>query len=501
MGTAVGPSGVRCRSGALFALLALGALLASVPSARADDEAAAIYRTNSVNVVELGLSPEAISELEAEPDEYVKGTFSMSTTSGGPGGTRTPLTSAPVAAEIRLKGSTSFEPLSGKAAFKIKFKKSERFLGLHKMTLNNMVQDPSMIHESLAYSAFRAAGVPASRTSYADVLVNGEDFGIELDLETLDVDFLEKHFGSFDEATQHLYEGEDGTDVTPGSAPDFEVDEGEAGAGHIGDLEALIAAVDAEADGPFSTRVSPFADLGEMTSMWAVEKYVGQWDGYSGQVGIAQPNNYYLYSGPTGVFQMLPSGLDETWQLYNRVPFDGEAGVLFDGCLEDESCFATYLGSLRAASGAIDSAGLDAMAQELAALLAPWQESEQSNDRHEFDREEIAAGVGDTRTFLAGRSAEAEAFLGAHEPPLPSIPGSQGPTAVSSAPPPQSCVVPKLRGRKLASAKDALRAHRCHLGKSSRARGVSARKSRVVRQSPSPGRRLPTGAKVKIELG
>lgn len=51
------------------------------------------------------------------------------------------------------------------------------------------------------------------------------------------------------------------------------------------------------------------ADLEEMTRMWATEKYIGQWDGYAGKDGDPWlPNDYYLYSDPTGRFQMMPWG-------------------------------------------------------------------------------------------------------------------------------------------------------------------------------------------------
>ena len=49
---------------------------------------------------------------------------------------------------------------TGKAAFKVKFDEyvdDQTFFGLEKLTLNNMVQDRSMIHETLAYELFRAA--------------------------------------------------------------------------------------------------------------------------------------------------------------------------------------------------------------------------------------------------------------------------------------------------------------------------------------------------------
>lgn len=94
---------------------------------------------------------------------------------------------------MRLKGSTSFEDLDGKAAFKLKFPKDSRpsAFGLKKMTLNNMVQDPSMVHE------------------------------------TLDDQALERIFATGFDDPQHLYEGENGADVVPGGAADFAIDEGE----------------------------------------------------------------------------------------------------------------------------------------------------------------------------------------------------------------------------------------------------------------------------------
>ncbi len=121
----------------------------------------------------------------------------------------------------------------------------QRFLGLKKMTLNNMVQDPSMIHEVLAYSVFRAMGVPAPRTGYAFVRVNGAAYGVYLNVETLDDVSLPRLFPS----TEHLYEGGYGADIGPGGAGAFEVDEGDED--ERADLEALIAAAN-EGSGDWS---------------------------------------------------------------------------------------------------------------------------------------------------------------------------------------------------------------------------------------------------------
>lgn len=276
-----------------------------------------IYDPSQVVVIDLALSPSAEAELEAEPDEYVEGGFAISTTDGIPGGEEHLVESRGLVG-IRLKGSAkgSFRPLSGKAAFKVKFnfenakgEKGKKYLGLKKLTLNNMVEDFSLIHETLAYAAYRGVGLTASRTGYAFVRVNGQPYGLYLDIEDIDDVALERWFGKFEDP-QHLYEGESGADVKPGADAlpadegGFEVDEGDNA--NLDDLKALIAAVNSTEGEGWSAAVAPVADLAELTRIWAVEKYIGHWDGYAGQAGQFQPNNYFLYSNPAGVFQMLP---------------------------------------------------------------------------------------------------------------------------------------------------------------------------------------------------
>ena len=155
-----------------------------------------------------------------------------------------------------------------------------------------------------------------------------------------------------------------------------------------------------------------------MTAQWAVEKYIGHWDGYAGQPGQNghQPNNYYLASLPGGEFRMLPWGTDETFQQNRHIPFEGRAGVLFNFCLEDPACAITYWKSLDAAVTAIEGLDLDAMAARLADLQAPWQQIEKGNDRHRWDIEHIEDGVAETRDFLTSRTQEARDWLALNDP-------------------------------------------------------------------------------------
>lgn len=413
-------------SGLVLVISAIAALLA--PVAQADD-AAQMYDPSTVYSIDLELPPASLDELKEHPlDEYVQGFLTLAPTAGTPGTEATPLIED-MEVGIRLKGSEggSFRKLEdGKAAFKIKcnFVSGEKCLGLKKMTLNNMVQDPSMVHETLAYETFRANGVPSPRTGFAYVRVNGEDFGVYLNLETYDDVFLKRQYGDFDDDVQHLYEGEYGDDVVPGGEEDFEVDEGDEGPGEINDLEALIEAVSGESGEAWPTRV----ELGEMATMWAVEKYIDHWDGYSGHVepfqAALRPNNYYLYSDLLGRFQMLPWGTDQAWIPTAHVPgravtFDGPGGVLFNKCLEDKECFRAYWAGLNLVTHTIPGVDPIGLAESTANLLAPWQAEERTNGRAEPNSDEpgeIEDGVEETLDFAAGRQAEAEEWLAKNKP-------------------------------------------------------------------------------------
>jgi len=154
-----------------------------------------MFQPEGIAQIQVGLPDESRESLESAPREYAPATFRVDGSDGE--------TFGPVPTEIRLKGSASFRNLDGKPAFKLKFAKANRPWGLKKMTLNSMVQDPSKVHETMAYEVFRAMDVPASRTGYANLTINGDPYGLYLNLETLDDQSMDLRFDS----TRHLYEG------------------------------------------------------------------------------------------------------------------------------------------------------------------------------------------------------------------------------------------------------------------------------------------------------
>jgi hypothetical protein len=419
---------------ALAFALCLGLL--ALPASASADEIEWMYDPDAVVEIHLGdISEAELDELEAEPDEEVHGSFEL-TVSG--------VRKGPLLTDvgIRLKGGAgSSRPVkTGKSGFKVRFDKfgGPLYFGIRRLTLNNMIQDPSMVHESLTYGLFHELGLPASRTGYAFVTLNGDDYGLFLNLETLDEVSLPQWFPT----TQHLYEADaPGTDLEPGGAGAFEVDEGDDE--DLTDLEALIAAVNDE-NGDWSDNVSPFADLEQMTAHWAVERYVGHWDGYAGLPNSidpnTRPNNYYLHSDAAGIFQMMPWGTDQTWERTD-IEFDEPAGaVMFNECLADASCKQLYLEGLTDLYCVAPGLDLSARTGRLATMLAPYQDREDPAKR-ESTEEEIADGVEfvEDMTVLRPEQLEdyltAEGVLGTGAHPCPPPPEPEKPTPPVVEPP------------------------------------------------------------------
>ncbi len=300
----------------------------------------------------LQLSELAYASLEASPYQWVPA--SLTVTEGEV------VTELEVSA--RLKGKYgSFRPLGQKSAFKIDLipaGEGEGLHGLENLTLNNMVQDSAKIAEAMAYGLFRAVDVPAPHVGYAHLQVNSEDYGLYLDVESIDGTFLAKRY----EETLHLWEGEYGTDIVPGNVAGFDLDEGSS-KDTISLLELALAVVEPPGPEWFDT-VGALVDLDEMAHMWAVEIFIGHWDGYAPTI-----NNYFLHEDGAGVFTMMPWGTDQTFDAWLALHEGG--GVLFQRCLATPACGALYEYALVDVLAAVTDAGIVELGADIAATVQP----------------------------------------------------------------------------------------------------------------------------------
>ena len=278
--------------------------------------------------VDIQLPQSSIDQLPVQMEQerpYVPATFTMTHSRDG----QILRSYGPWEVTLKVKGMYgSFRnlPAGEKAGLKIKFPKDNRPGGLKKLTLNNMVQDGSMVREVLAYHVFREMGIAAPRTGYARVTINGVYYGIYLNLETMDDVALARWYPE----TSHLYEGSYGNwwgDMSDPFSGHYEVDEGDED--DRSDLAALIEISRSQPKG-WLARMGKVADLEQMAMMWACEWFTGHWDGYSQHL----PNNYYLHADAKGRFTLLPWGTDQTftWAArFNEAP----EHFIFNNCLRD----------------------------------------------------------------------------------------------------------------------------------------------------------------------
>ncbi|MYA83427.1 MAG: hypothetical protein F4155_06900 [Acidimicrobiales bacterium] len=216
---------------------------------------------------------------------------------------------------VRKKGFVGSQS-STKPSLKLRFDKyvdDQSLLGgMNRMTLNNSVQDPSMLNTCLSYRVFAAAGNPAPRCNFATVSVNGTDLGLYVHVEEFKAPFLAHHFGN---AEGNLYEGTV-SDFTPEFRGTFEKKTNED-ADDWSDIDAVVAALADPSDAGLKA-LGEVVDLDRFLSFWATEVLVGHWDGYAGD-----RNNYWFYRVPGGRFVFLPWGTDGTFHLSDDPnPFD-----------------------------------------------------------------------------------------------------------------------------------------------------------------------------------
>jgi hypothetical protein len=298
---------------------------------------------------------------------------------------------------IRIKGQKgSRRPFEGKPAFKVKLAQGTRFFGLEHLTLNNMVQDPTMVREALGYRVYQAAGVMVPTAGYVRLTVNGQPYGLYLNLESPDAQFLQRHFGDHDGI---LYEGAYGVDLRPGDPPKFQLHEGADP--ERATLETLVRAVDAPGDGIFYGD-SALVDTASFVHMMAAGVLLDDWDNY------AASNNYRIYwHSAARRWFFIPTGIDQTFGGNSTTVF-GAKGVLFQKCLASERCTQEYVAAVGDVAGRFERLNLTA---DMDTLVAAIGSASQDDPKKPYTTAEMMSARDAMRAFIARRPTDVRAAL------------------------------------------------------------------------------------------
>ena len=347
------------------------------------DKQAFVFNPLVVNKVELKMTEADLQALRDAPTEYHAATLKMTTPKG---------VSSVYRVGVRIKGGWgSYVNLDNKAGFKIKMNfsvKGQKFYGIKKFTLNNMIQDASMLHEATSYRLFRAMGVAAPRVGYANVLLNGVNYGLHSNIETYDDELFDRWKSG---ETAHLYEGGYGTEV----GPDMQVDDGnEADRSDVTEVRDLNNNLSgAEWFNAIRTKV----DIQQMIMNWAVEHYIGHWDGYT----RGWPNNYFVHRTKGGLFTMHPWGTDQTWVSWNDLIDDG--ATMMTRCIQYQPCNELYRAALTKIEQKVPSLDLPGMVDRIWVKI---QAANLADPRKPYSTEASIASVAETKVFMNSRFTE-----------------------------------------------------------------------------------------------
>src|SRR5579864_4347120 len=236
---------------------------------------------------------------------------------------------------LRYSGEvTYFASSQGlKRPLKIQFNKfsEQQFHGLTALQLHSMPLDPAKCREALAFSAFRAAGVPAPRTAFAEVTLtvpgkyDKEYLGLYTVVESIDKPFLEEHFGTDRGALMKPFQVR--SVDRPGDTwdryqglyrPQWEPTKEETK--RIMEFARLVNQAN---DAEFKREIESYLDVDEFLRFLAANALTTNLESV-----FALGHNYYLYLNPkTNKFVFLPGDLE--FALANFLLF-GTAQQLMD---------------------------------------------------------------------------------------------------------------------------------------------------------------------------
>ena len=220
---------------------------------------------------------------------------------------------------LRYKGNSTYlsTARSLKRSLKVdldKYDEAARFHGLKSLTLNCEVMDPSKAREALAYSVYRAAGVPAPRTAFAEVALtvpgkyDKEHVGVYALVESVDKNFLKMHYKNNagllmkPERLRGLdFLGEDWARYKDTYQPKRDATQDESK--RVIDFTKLV---NAAPDAQFNKEIASYLDVDAFLKYMAATAIVSNLDSF-----FTIGHNYCLYLHPeTNKFHFVPWDLD-----------------------------------------------------------------------------------------------------------------------------------------------------------------------------------------------
>jgi spore coat protein H len=223
---------------------------------------------------------------------------------------------------LRYKGNLSFTASSAAAPFRANLKVKTDFFGsktdwndVETVNFHAGVLDPSLMREALGFALFRAAGVPAPRTAYAEITFNVPGLytdargGTYTLIENVNKQFLKN---ALPPGTGLLFKpegtrggvtsrGDSWSQYTSTFRPDREATPEEQK--RVIEFANLVSQPEAAL---FREKIGTYLDVDEFLRYIAVNSFLVNWDSY-----LTGNHNYYFYLDPKdNKVRFIPWDLD-----------------------------------------------------------------------------------------------------------------------------------------------------------------------------------------------
>ena len=299
---------------------------------------------------------------------------------------------------VRSRGSGSRDP--NKLGLRLDFNhyaKGQQFVGLDALDLRNLIQDPAMVREQVAMAFFARMGQPSSRESFARLYINNVYQGLYGLVEEVDENYLARTLG---ENKGYLFEYH-------WLSAFYMTDPGDDLAAYVPILEAKthvleplatiydpVRAMFREINGPddavWRERVEQFIDLKQFLAYIAIENFLSEWDGLTGNFGM---NNFYLYR-PAGstVHRVIVWDRSQSFtQVDSTIFLRTEQNVLFQRAMAYPDLRTWYLDVLQQCAESANQDGwlTNQIAQSTSLITASAHE----DTRKLFTNDDFDAGV------------------------------------------------------------------------------------------------------------
>ena len=222
---------------------------------------------------------------------------------------------------VRYKGNSSYILSSNtlKKPFKFKFdkyKNDQLFYGVNRLNFSNCISDPSFMREKIAYDISRRY-MPAPRTVYSNIYIEGNLIGLYVQVEQVDKIFLDRYFEnngynlykSSDDGASLEYRGAGQSNYE--SEYDLKTNEEE---NDWSGLITMIENLNNTPDSSFVTTMRQYLNLDNCLRLLAFNMVFSNFDSYTGS-----GRNFYLYDDQNyGQFSIIPWDLNESFGAYTN---------------------------------------------------------------------------------------------------------------------------------------------------------------------------------------